>query len=43
MSYRSAGESHGAALTVILEGIPRGLLLDVAQVDRQLKRRQGGA
>ncbi|MCB9889739.1 MAG: chorismate synthase [Planctomycetes bacterium] len=43
LSYRSAGESHGAALTVILEGIPRGLLLDVAQVDRQLKRRQGGA
>ena len=43
LSYRSAGESHGPCVTVILEGIPRGLELDLDAVDRALKRRQGGA
>jgi chorismate synthase len=43
LSYRSAGESHGAAVTVILEGVPRGLELDMDQIDAELRRRQGGA
>jgi chorismate synthase len=43
LSYRSAGESHGPALVAILEGVPRGLGLDVAAIDRALRRRQGGA
>lgn len=40
--FLTAGESHGPALVVILEGIPAGLALDFAQIDHQLKRRQGG-
>ena len=40
--FLTAGESHGRALVVILEGIPAGLTLDVAAIQRQLQRRQGG-
>lgn len=43
LSYRSAGESHGPCVTVILEGVPRGLELDIDAVDAELRRRQGGA
>ena len=43
LSYRSAGESHGAAVTVILEGVPRGLRIDFEAIDSELHRRQGGA
>lgn len=43
LSFRSAGESHGTAVTAILEGLPRGLPLDLAAIDAQLARRQGGA
>lgn len=43
LSFRSAGESHGAAVTAILEGLPRGLPLDLPAVDAELARRQGGA
>ena len=42
LSYRTAGESHGAAVTVILEGVPRGLDLDIDRIDAELRRRQGG-
>ena len=42
LSYKTAGESHGAAVTVILEGVPRGLQLDVDRIDAELRRRQGG-
>jgi chorismate synthase len=38
----TAGESHGPALTAILEGIPAGLKLDVSRVDLDLARRQKG-
>ena len=38
----TAGESHGPRLTVILEGIPSGLRVDPALVDRELARRQHG-
>jgi chorismate synthase len=40
--FLTAGESHGRALVVILEGIPAGLSLDFAAIDHELKRRQGG-
>lgn len=42
MRVTTAGESHGKALVSIIEGIPAGLKLDLAEIDRQLKRRQGG-
>ncbi len=38
----TAGESHGPALTAVLEGIPAGLPLDVARIDAELARRQRG-
>jgi chorismate synthase len=38
----TAGESHGKALTGILEGIPAGLPLTSEAIDSELKRRQGG-
>src|SRR5262245_15524743 len=40
--FLTAGESHGRALVVILEGIPAGLAVDVDAITRDLKRRQGG-
>ncbi len=43
LSFRTAGESHGPAVVAILEGLPRGLLLDIDRVDAALRRRQGGA
>ncbi len=38
----TAGESHGAALLVVLEGLPAGLPLVAADIDRDLARRQQG-
>jgi len=38
----TAGESHGPALTAILEGLPAGLALDQQAIDRELARRQQG-
>lgn len=38
----TAGESHGPGLTAILEGLPAGLTLDRAELDRWLGRRQHG-
>ncbi|HMA19017.1 MAG TPA: chorismate synthase [Thermoanaerobaculia bacterium] len=42
MRLLTAGESHGPRLTAILEGIPAGLRIDPAFVDRELARRQHG-
>ncbi len=42
LSYRTAGESHGKALTVLIEGLPAGLMLDLALINGELRRRQGG-
>ncbi len=43
LTFHTAGESHGRALTALLEGIPAGLALDVStDVDPELARRQGG-
>src|SRR3989440_865348 len=38
----TAGESHGPGLTCIIEGLPAGLELDRAALDRDLARRQLG-
>jgi chorismate synthase len=42
LAYRTAGESHGAALTVLIEGLPAGLPVDLALIGSELRRRQGG-
>ncbi|MBL8862745.1 MAG: chorismate synthase [Planctomycetes bacterium] len=42
MRWTTAGESHGPALVGLLEGFPSGFELDVARVDAELARRQGG-
>ncbi|MBM4146080.1 MAG: chorismate synthase [Nitrospira sp.] len=42
MRYSTAGESHGKALVGFIEGIPSGLFLSTEDIDRDLKRRQGG-
>ena len=42
LHFQTAGESHGEALTAILTGMPAGLRVDFAYVDRELKRRMGG-
>jgi len=42
LRYLTAGESHGPALTVIVEGMPSGLPLTETYINRQLARRQKG-
>src|SRR5512134_3115408 len=38
----TAGESHGPGLTCIVEGLPAGLELDQAAINRDMARRQLG-
>ncbi len=38
----TAGESHGAALVAIIEGLPANLVIDEAAMTAELRRRQGG-
>lgn len=40
--FLTAGESHGPALTAIVDGLPAGLPLTGAEIDRDLLRRQTG-
>lgn len=40
--FTTAGESHGPALTTIVEGVPAGLPLRAEEIDLELRRRQGG-
>jgi len=42
LDYRTAGESHGQALIVLIEGLPAGLPLDIDFINGELRRRQGG-
>ena len=42
LKFMTAGESHGPAVTAILEGIPAGLKLDASLIDPELARRQKG-
>lgn len=42
LRYFTAGESHGEALVALLTGLPAGLEVDQAFLDRELWRRQQG-
>src|SRR3954468_13033256 len=42
LRFLTAGESHGKALVMILEGLPAGLSIDFDAVTSELRRRQGG-
>ena len=42
LRYWTAGESHGPALVALVDGFPAGLAVDVAKIDAELVRRQGG-
>ena len=42
LRYLTAGESHGPALTGIVEGFPSGITIDTDFINVELKRRQGG-
>ena len=42
LRYLTAGESHGPALTAIVEGLPSNLPISIELIDRQLWRRQQG-
>ena len=42
LRYLTAGESHGQALVVIIEGLPAGLELTLADIQGELARRRLG-
>ena len=42
LRFLTAGESHGPALTTIVEGLPAGVPVAKSSIDRELKRRMGG-
>jgi chorismate synthase len=42
LRFLTAGESHGPSLTVILDGMPAGLLVTSEMIDKELARRQKG-
>ena len=42
LRFLTAGESHGQALVVTVDGMPADLQLDIDALNEQLRRRQGG-
>ena len=42
LRFLTAGESHGQALVVTVDGVPAGLSIDIDALNAQLRRRQGG-
>src|SRR2546423_14660419 len=42
LRFSTAGESHGEALVAVISGLPAGVEIDAAFVDRELWRRQQG-
>ncbi len=42
LRYITAGESHGPGMIAVIEGLPAGLTVDTAFIDRELQRRQAG-
>jgi len=40
--YITAGESHGKGLTLIIDGLPAGLTIDLRRINAELARRQEG-
>lgn len=41
-SFTTAGESHGPQLTIIVTGVPAGVILDREKINDDLRRRQHG-
>jgi chorismate synthase len=42
LRFLTAGESHGQALVVTVDGMPAGLAIDIDALNAQLRRRQAG-
>lgn len=42
MRYLTAGETHGKCLTLIIEGMPSGVKIDIDEINEMLSRRQYG-
>lgn len=42
LRFITAGESHGPALTTIIEGLPAGVPIDIEEINKQLAKRQEG-
>ena len=42
LRYLTAGETHGKCLTVIIEGMPSGVKIDINEINNMLSRRQQG-
>ena len=42
LQFLTAGESHGQQLTIVMQNLPAGLEVSAADVNEQLRRRQGG-
>jgi chorismate synthase len=42
LRFLTAGESHGQALVMTIDGMPAGLQIDIDALNAQLRRRQGG-
>ena len=42
LSYQTAGESHGPALIILVNGLPAGMAIDEELINTELLRRQGG-
>jgi len=42
LRFLTAGESHGPALTVVVDGLPAGVPVSGEAIDADLRRRQGG-
>ncbi|MCX7667774.1 MAG: chorismate synthase, partial [Atribacterota bacterium] len=42
LSFRTAGESHGPGMVVLIEGLPSNLLLDIDFIHQELLRRRTG-
>lgn len=42
LSYHTAGESHGPALVILVNGLPAGMAIDTDLINSELRRRQGG-
>ena len=42
LRWQTAGESHGQCLTALVSGLPLGVAVDLAFINRELRRRQAG-
>lgn len=42
MRFLTAGESHGPQLTMIIEGLPANMKIDIDQINKEMFKRQGG-